>query len=171
MIYSTNYIIWSTHLILFKFRWRCGHRTLNCVRPSTLFCNPGIDFHWAREMIFSVKLTRSVTAQQSCILIRSAEPSVTIAHDTHSVVILNLSWQHSGELLVFANFCLSQSKLPIEKRPRSTRVPAFNFDPRPEPCELGIIYYYTLFLVSSFCIIVNRHVSPHPTSTAIWIRI
>ena len=34
----------------------------------------------------------------------TAEPSVTITHDTHythSVAVLNLSWQHSGKLLVF----------------------------------------------------------------------
>ena len=65
----------------------------------------------------------------------TAEPSVTITHDTHythSVAVLNLSWQHSGKLLVFfANFCLSQSKLPIEKRPREARFSPSISDHRP----------------------------------------
>ena len=68
-------------------------------------------------------------AEQSRRLIRHAAPSVYTAHDTHythSVAVLNLSWQHSGKLLVFfANFCLSQSKLPIEKRPRAGWFSAF----------------------------------------------
>ena len=52
----------------------------------------------------------------------TAEPSVTITHDTHythSVAVLNLSWQHSGKLLVFANFCPSHSKLPILRSARA----------------------------------------------------
>ena len=46
-------------------------------------------------------------AEQSRRLIRHAEPSVNIAHntyDTHSVAVLNLSWQHSGKLIVFCQF-------------------------------------------------------------------
>ena len=42
--------------------------------------------------------------EQSRRLIRHAEPSINTAHDTHytnSVAVLNLSWQHSGKLLVF----------------------------------------------------------------------
>ena len=43
-------------------------------------------------------------AEQSRRLIRHAAPSVYTAHDTHythSVAVLNLSWQPSGKLLVF----------------------------------------------------------------------
>ena len=93
--------------------------------PSTLFCNHEIDF-----------IIDQVSRQLS-----TAEPSVNIAHgthDTHSVAVLNLSWQHSGKLLVFVNFCPSESKLPIEKRPRVTWIPAFNFNPSPEDFFLTI---------------------------------
>ena len=60
-------------------------------------------------------------------------------HDTHSVAVLNLSWQHSGKLLVFfANFCLSQSKLPIEKRPREARFSASILDHRPADINMRV---------------------------------
>ena len=98
--------------------------------PSTLFCNHEIDLHWPRARDDIDFIIDQVSRQLS-----TAEPSVNIAHgthDTHSVAVLNLSWQYSGKLLVFfANFCLSQSKLLIEKLLRAARFSASILDRRP----------------------------------------